>query len=703
MQRVPTPETPQPVNPGGNEMHTNLSLVISITVAIMTAFAGGYLARRVGLPALVGYLLAGIVIGPFTPGFVGDSATISQLAEMGVIFMLFGVGLHFSLRDLWAVRQIAIPGAIGQMLLAAALGFGLTQLWGWSMGASLVLGLAISIASTVVLLRGLVDHGLLNTPPGQVAVGWLILEDLATIAILVLLPAVVGGGTGNPWQTAGLAVFKTALFVGVMLVLGAKFMPWLLTRIAHTRSRELFILAVVALALGTAIGAYELFGVSLALGAFLAGVIIGESDVSHQVGAEVLPFRDIFAALFFVSVGMLVNPLALVANAGQVLALTALIVVGKAVVTVLLGVVLPASSRTMLVVAAGLSQIGEFSFIVGQSGLALGVLSQDQYGLILAGALLSIVINPMLFYLIPHAERFLLRTPALARLLDRRSPTPQPMQHALTQHVVVVGYGRVGAHIVDVLTHLGVPLLVVEQDAARATAFQQRGVPTLFGDAANSELLTHTGLARARALVVTMPDETAAELVVTAARDLAPTLPIIARAATSTGVHRLAAHGAQDVIHPELEGGLEVVRHTLLALDYPLVQVQQYTDAVRRDAYDTAITSHDEHLMLDQLLATVRGMEIRWHTLDAGSSLVGYTLAEANLRTRTGASVVAVVRDRQMVANPKSHTTFAVGDILGLIGEAEHIAAAEQLMRPQEQHTSAIGVGVAGVPHSTPT
>jgi CPA2 family monovalent cation:H+ antiporter-2 len=276
------------------------------------------------------------------------------------------------------------------------------------------------------------------------------------------------------------------------------------------------------------------------------------------------------------------------------------------------------------------------------------------------------------------------------------------VQHALTQHVVVVGYGRVGAHIVDVLTHLGVPLLVVEQDAARATEFQQRGVPTLFGDAANSELLTHTGLARARALVVTLPDETAAELVVTAARDLAPTLPIIARAATSTGVRRLAAHGAQEVIHPELEGGLEVVRHTLLALDYPLVQVQQYTDAVRHDAYDTAITSHTEQQMLDQLLATVRGMEIRWHTLEEGSPLRGHTLAEANLRARTGVSVVALVRDRQMVANPNSHTMFAEGDILGLIGEAEHIAAAEQLMRPHEEHRRSSERGVGSVPQSTP-
>jgi CPA2 family monovalent cation:H+ antiporter-2 len=408
--------------------------------------------------------------------------------------------------------------------------------------------------------------------------------------------------------------------------------------------------------------------------------VIGESDISHQVEAEVLPFREIFAVLFFVSVGMLVDPAALLANAGYVLALTALVVVGKAILTLLLGLALPASARTMLVVAAGLSQIGEFSFIVGQTGVGLGVLSQEQYGLILAAALLSIVINPVLFRLMPVVERGIQRVPALSRLLDRAGPTPAAVAQKLAQHVVVVGYGRVGEHIVNVLTHLHVPLLVIEQDAARAAGFQQQGVATLFGDAANSEILTHAGLGHARALIVTIPDETAAELVVTAARDLAPDLPIIARAATGAGVHRLIDHGAQDVIHPELEGGLEVVRHTLLALDYPLVQVQQYTDAVRRDAYDTDINSRDEQFLLDQLLAAVRGMDIRWQQIDADSPLNERTLAEVNLRSRTGASIIALIRKQQVVANPKSSTRFEVGDMIGLIGDAQQIAAAEQLI-----------------------
>ncbi|MBA3870101.1 MAG: cation:proton antiporter [Anaerolineae bacterium] len=524
-------------------MHQELALFATITMALLTAFVGGYIARKIGLPTLVGYLVAGMVIGPFTPGFVGDSAATSQLAEMGVIFMMFGVGLHFSLKDLWSVRAIAIPGALLQMLIATILGFGLTQLWGWSVSAGLVLGLAVSIASTVVLLRGLEDNGTLNTSHGKVVIGWIVFEDLATIAILVLLPTLVGGGSDHGTDSIGVALLKTAIFVVIMLLAGARLMPWLLTRIAHTRSRELFILAVVTVALGTAFGAAELFGVSLALGAFLAGMVIGESDISHQVGAEVLPFRDLFSVIFFVSVGMLVNPAVILANAGQVIVLTALIVVGKAILTLLLGTVLPVSGRTMLVVAAGLSQIGEFSFIVGQAGVSLGILTQDQYGLILAGSVLSIVINPFMFRAIPLVERGLQRIPILWKRLDRGVVMPEPLHEGMHDHVVIVGYGRVGKHIGRVLKNLELPYLVVESDAVQATEIQKAGIQTLFGDAANSEVLTHVGLKEARALVVTVPDETTAELIVAAAHDLAPQLPIIARAGTEGGVQQLSKFG----------------------------------------------------------------------------------------------------------------------------------------------------------------
>ena len=328
----------------------DLPLLTNVAVALCVAFVGGLIARRIGLPTIAGYLLAGVAIGPFTPGFVGDVEYITELAELGVIFLMFGVGIHFSFKDLWQVRDVALPGAVVQMLISTLLGVGLTQMWGWSLSSSLVLGLAISIASTVVLLRGLMDNGLLNTRHGRVAVGWLVLEDLATVFILVLLPVLAPDSGGFNWQATAWTLLKAAAFVGLMLLAGGRLVPWLLITIARTRSRELFILAVLAIALGTALGSAALFGVSLALGAFLAGVVVSESPVSHQVGADLLPFREAFAVLFFVSVGMLVNPAYLIANAGQVLALTALIIIGKSVLTVLLGFLLPMSVRTGLVV-----------------------------------------------------------------------------------------------------------------------------------------------------------------------------------------------------------------------------------------------------------------------------------------------------------------------------------------------------------------
>src|SRR5687768_14408372 len=328
-------------------MH-EVTLLINIAVALVVAFFGGLIARHIGLPTIVGYMLAGIAIGPFTPGFVGDTETISQLAELGVIFLMFGVGLHFSINDLWKVRSVALPGALGRMALTTLLGFGLSQLLGWPVPSGIVLGLAISIASTVVLLRGLTDNGLLNTPHGQAAVGWVVVEDLATVLILVLMPALANSSDGVDLQQLGLTLLKAAGFVILVLFAGTRLIPWVLLRIAHTRSRELFILAILAIALGIALSAAELFGVSLALGAFVAGVVVSESPLSHQVGADVLPFREAFAVLFFVSIGMLVNPVYLVSNIGSILALTGLIVAGKALLSILLGLLFSWQIRTKI-------------------------------------------------------------------------------------------------------------------------------------------------------------------------------------------------------------------------------------------------------------------------------------------------------------------------------------------------------------------
>ena len=673
-------------------MH-DITLLINIVIALVVAFFGGVIAQRIGLPTIVGYLVAGIALGPFTPGFIGDTDIITQLAELGVIFLMCGVGLHFSLSDLWKVRTVAIPGALGQMFLTTMLAYGLSQWWGWSPASGIVLGLAVSIASTVVLLRGLIDKGLLNTPHGQAAVGWLVLEDLATVLILVLMPTLANTNGEFDWSGLIFTLLKAVAFVALIWFVGRRLIPWVLLRIAYTRSRELFILAILAITLGISLGASEWFGISFALGAFVVGVVVGESPLSHQVGTDVFPFREAFTVLFFVSIGMVVNPAYLYNNIGQVLILTALIVLGKSVLTLLLGLIFPWQGRTALVVASGLSQIGEFSFILGQAGIALGILDRDQYSLILAGALLSITINPIMFRLINPTEKFLKKFPAFWKLLDRHGPAPvAPVEESIEGHVVVFEYGRVGTYIVNLLEQISIPYLVIDSDVERIEELSRRGIPNLYGDASNTEVLHHAGLERARALVIAGHDEASSELIITAAREIAPTLPIIARATTEEGINRLAELGAQDVIHPELEGGLEIVRHTLLKLGFPLQEIIRYTDAVRHDHYDLQISSEEERRLLHDLIHASKHLEVTWLRLVSGNQLVGKTLAEGNLRARTGASVVAILRNGKLMANPKSQTMFEADDRVGLIGDTEQIEAAEKLLTESQPESTETGV-----------
>ena len=667
----------------------DVSLIATAAMGVLAELVCGRAARRLGLPAIVGYLLGGVLVGPSTPGFVADTHAAQQFAELGVIFMLFGVGLHFSLKDLASVRRVAVPGALIQMVLATGLGWAVGQLWwGWSTGAALVLGLAISIASTVVLLRGLADGGMLNSSGGRVAVGWLILEDLATVAILVLLPAIVGdpASEGGGFDAAGVAwaLGKAVIFIALVLVVGVRFLPWMLTQIARTRSRELFLIAVVSLAAGVAYGAYELFGVSFALGAFLAGVVMTGTGIHHQIEAEVLPFRDFFAVLFFVAVGMQVDLGVIVDQFGKVLLLAAVVVVGKTVLTLGLSFIMPNSGRELTVVAAGLSQIGEFSFIVGEAGMALGLLRKDQYALILAAAVLSILVNPVMYRLIPTFESWLLHTPYVGERMRRATPGFTPGEHKLVDHVVVVGYGRVGHQTVQVLRELDSDLVIVDLDAPRVEEAEADDLVALFGDASNSDILDHAGLTRAKALVVTLPSQTAAELVVTTAHEMAPDLPIIARAGSLSGVGRLHRLGARHVINPELEGGLEIVRHTLFELNYPMSQLQSYVDSVRNEAYQGRVD--DDHEMaeaahaLDQMVAAVRGVDIAWHAIPPRSPIAGSTLGSTDLRRLTGASVVAVIQDGNVVPNPSPATTFGEGDLLGLIGTRSELDAVEGLL-----------------------
>jgi CPA2 family monovalent cation:H+ antiporter-2 len=392
---------------GSSVVPHDTSLIATIAVSLAFAFAGGYAAVRLGLPPLVGYLLAGIAVGPFTPGFVADAKLAPQLAEIGVILLMFGVGMHFSICDLWAVRGVAVPGAIAQIAVATALGASVAAWWGWPLGAGLVFGLALSVASTVVLLRALEAHRLLNSDDGRIAVGWLIVEDLVMVLALVLLPALAGPlgapaagnlPVGGAWAMVGLTLGKVAGFVALMLVVGARVFPWILKRVEATGSRELFTLAVIALSLGVAFGSAELFGVSFALGAFFAGVVVHESDLSHRAADGLQPLQDVFAALFFVSVGMLFDPAVLVRQPLQLLAVVGIIVVGKSVAALGLVLALRRPVRTALIVSLALAQIGEFSFILAGMGIAMNLLPPEGQSLVVAGALLSITLNPLAFF-----------------------------------------------------------------------------------------------------------------------------------------------------------------------------------------------------------------------------------------------------------------------------------------------------------------
>ncbi len=378
-------------------------LIATIAVGLAFAFVGGFVAVKLRLPPLVGYLLAGIMVGPFTPGFVADKHLAPQLAEIGVILLMFGIGMHFSVRDLFAVRSLALPGAIGQIVLATAMGAGVAHLWGWSLGAGLIFGLSLSVASTVVLLRALEEHGLVESNDGRIAVGWLVVEDLVMVLVLVLLPAVAGSPgseNANIWQVCGVTLGKVALFIGLMLIFGARFFPWLLARVEMTKSRELFTLAVIAVALGVAFGSARLFGVSFALGAFFAGMVVNQSDLSHRAARDLQPLQDSFAVLFFVAVGMLFDPSILVRQPLQVLIVLAIIVFGKSLVAFGIVLLLRRPLRTALIVSAALAQIGEFSFILAGLGITFGLLPAEGLNLILAGALLSITLNPAIFHVV---------------------------------------------------------------------------------------------------------------------------------------------------------------------------------------------------------------------------------------------------------------------------------------------------------------
>lgn len=522
-------------------MSHNITLITTIVAALCVGLVFGITAVRLKLPTVVGYLAAGILIGPSTPGFVADAELAEQLAEIGVMLLMFGVGLKFSLRDLLKVCNIALPGAILQIIVATAMGMGLAYLWGWNLGAGLVFGLSLSVASTVVLLRAFEDRGLLQSLNGQIAVGWLIVEDLVMVIVLVLLPPLSAALLNNDeaistniLKTIAITSIQFAAFIVFMLVIGRKLFPWFLWRVARTGSRELFTLAVIATGVGVAYGSSHFFGVSFALGAFFAGMILRKSELSRRASEESLPLRDAFSVLFFVSVGMLFQPSVLITSPMYVLATVGVIVLGKSLAAFLLVLMLRYPLSTALTVSASLAQIGEFSFILSALGLSLGLLSENAQSIIVAGALISIAINPLIFKGVARLQHWLQASSKLAQKLESRTDplTELPMsieRKKITGQVVLVGYGRVGQKIAKCLGERGINFIVAEQNHRLVKHMRAQGISVVAGNATDPSVLVQAHIAKASALIIATPNNFQVRELVEIARALNPSITSLIR------------------------------------------------------------------------------------------------------------------------------------------------------------------------------
>ncbi len=551
-------------------------LITTIATAFGLALLLGFLASRLKLPALVGYLLAGVLIGPFTPGFVADTAIASELAEIGVMLLMFGVGLHFSIDDLLEVRKVAVPGAALQIVVATALGGGVAIAWGWGLGAALVFGLALSVASTVVLLRALEANGALDSMNGRIAVGWLIVEDLAMVLVLVLLPplATVFGGTaadsapGNVWSVLGWTLLKVAAFIALMLVVGRRVFPALLWQVARAGSRELFTLCVVAAAVTIGYAATALFGVSFALGAFFAGMVMRESEFSHRAAEESLPLREAFAVLFFVSVGMLFDPMVLLEQPLKVLAVVGIIVVGKSLAAAALVLAFRYPLHTALTVSASLAQIGEFSFILAGLGVGLELLPAEGQSLILAGALISIALNPLVFAGVKPLQTWLHAHSKTARQLELRADPLAELprnthEKYLSGQVVLVGYGRVGKRIGAQLAEHDIPFVVAEQNREVVERLRASGIAAVFGDASDAAVLIQAHIARASMLVVATPDTLDVRQMLHVARTLNPAIETVVRTHNEEEAGWLERDAAAQVFLGERELAKGMISHVL--------------------------------------------------------------------------------------------------------------------------------------------
>lgn len=661
-----------------------MGIAADIAIIVVGGLIGGLIAQRLRQPLIIGYILVGVLLGPNTGGItVSGISDIEMLAEIGVALLLFALGLEYSLKKLQPVRRIALIGTPLQMLLTIGLGLLIGAAIGWTTYTSLWFGAMIALSSTMVILKTLASQGRMGTLSSRVMIGMLIVQDLAVVPLMIILPQLHDPEAGLP--VLGMAVVKAAIFLGAMIFIGTRVIPRLLAAIARWNSRELFLLAVTALGLGIGYISY-LFGLSFAFGAFVAGLVLSESDYAHQALSDIIPLRDLFGLLFFTSVGMLLDPAFLVANLGLVLLVVLLVGAGKMLIFGGLTWGFGYGNIMPLAVGLGLFQIGEFSFVLARTGLRGGFIDNDIYSLVLTTTVVTMVLTPLVS---GQADRIY----ALRQRWFKHEPlqTINLPAGGLSDHVVIAGGGRVGSAVADVLQRLGRPFVVIELDQRRVDGLKEEAMPIIYGDASHRVVLEAAQVEHARLVLVTVPTIILTQATVAEVRRINSTVHIVARAEGLEHLRALHDLGVYEVVQPEFEAGLEMTRQTLLHLGIAAAEIQRFTDAVRDELYAPLYELHSDYQMLSHLRGAARLLDLAWVTVPEASPLSGKSLRELDMRRQMGVSVVGVVREGDLNTNPPGSYRFAAGDAVAVIGDNDRIAALQELAEPDSHPEAAAG------------
>lgn len=644
-----------------------MGIAADIAIIVVAGLLGGLVAQLLRQPLILGYILAGIMVGPFTGGVtVVNTHDIELLAEIGVALLLFALGLEFSLKELRPVRTIALIGTPIQITLSMALGFGIGQLFAWEWLDSLWFGGMIALSSTMVILKTLMSQGRMGSLSSRVMIGMLIVQDLAVVPLMIILPQLDDPGAGLP--VLGLAALRAVIFLALMIFVGTRVIPRLMAYIANWNSRELFVLAITAMGLGVGYGTY-LFGLSFAFGAFVAGMVLSESDYGHQALSDIIPLRDLFGLLFFVSVGMLLDPVFLITNWQTILVAVLLVAVGKGLIFGTLSAMFGYGNVVPLAVGLGLFQVGEFSFVLARVGVNTNSISDDLYALTLTTAIVTMVLTPVVSGL---------TTPlyALRKRWFKREPiqTINLPETGLRDHVVIAGGGRVGQYVAQVLQRLELAFVIVEMDYRSVTQAKENGFPVIYGDASREVVLEAARVKQSSLVLITTPSIVITQTIVDQVRRLNSTVHIVARAEGIEQMQALHEHGVYEVVQPEFEAGLEITRQALLHMNISPTEIQRFADTIRRELYAPLYDSNDEYRTIAQLQSVSQLLELNWLKLTAGSPLIGRTIQETRIRSETGVSVVGVIHNGELHPNPNADYRFSAGNLVAVMGNFEQLA-----------------------------